>query len=87
MQEMIFALSFYKNGNIKKAITELKKIKIESFSDNCEDKEWVDFVGEKTGQLRIIIKLLHSKKIEKNKKDLIVTRKIYTRIRERNRGT
>ena len=60
----------YVKGDINKLLETLKTLKISTYSSNNDiDKEYLKFIGTIIGKLEIILELLSTKKLEKNRND------------------
>lgn len=70
LQRNMLILENYANGNIKKVLNAIENTKVASFSTNCNDKEWVKYIGKTISKLKSIANLLQFKKLEANKNDL-----------------
>lgn len=70
LQRNILIMENYANGNIKKVLNAIENTKVMSISKNCNDKEWVKYIGKTISKLKSITALLPFKKLEANKNDL-----------------
>lgn len=70
LQRNILIMENYANGNIKKVLNAIENTKVMSISKNCNDKEWVKYIGKTISKLKSIAALLPFKKLEANKNDL-----------------
>lgn len=70
LQRNMLVMENYVNGNIKKMLNAIENTKVTSISTNCNDKEWVKYIGKTISKLKSITVLLPFKKLEANKNDL-----------------
>lgn len=70
LQRNMLIMENYVNGNIKKVLNAIENTKVASISPNCNDKEWVKYIGKTISKLKNITALLPFKKLEANKNDL-----------------
>lgn len=71
IQYVMFVNTYYDNADIKTIINKIDKLELKTTSQNCDDKKWLKFIGRISGKLGILDALIISKKLEKNKNDVV----------------
>lgn len=66
----VFIRNYYINGDINRFLEKLKTMNVSCYCSTIKDKEYLEFLGAIIKKFELIVQVLGTKKIDKNRNDL-----------------